>query len=261
MPRTSSAASDSIRPLLRRIGLDDKEIEIYLAVLPLKMARATQVAKAAKQSRSHTYLILRSLGEKGLVSEIERGSVIHFVAEPPERLLTFVQDRERELKSLEPLIQGVLPMLSGLTSPLPGKPRVTMLQGLEGMRQIYKEILVHDFVGMLNAESMYNTFDGNIVARIFGQDINLRGRDLMVDNPMAREYIRDVPQHEDYEVRIIPKNIQFKTDTVIFGDVIALFAYDDESTIVRIENAYLADAFKAWFEVLWAMSSSSQKKK
>ncbi len=78
--------TQAIRPLLRRLGLDEKEIEIYLALLPLKMARASTIAKAARQSRSHTYLILRELKDRGLVSEIERGKIIHFVVESPQRL-------------------------------------------------------------------------------------------------------------------------------------------------------------------------------
>jgi len=134
-------SSDAIRPLLHRIELDDKEIEVYLVLLSLKVARAAAIATASKQSRSHTYLILRSLVEKGLAAEVERGAVIDFIAEPPERLKQYVQNREQELKSLVPLIDGILPTLSSLTKPLTGAPRVVMLKGMDGMRQIYRDAL------------------------------------------------------------------------------------------------------------------------
>lgn len=248
----------ALRPLLSRIGLDEREVEIYLALLPLKVARASTIAKAAKQSRSHTYLVLRSLEVKGLVSEIERGKVIHFVAEPPQRLLGYVEDREQELHDLKPIVEGALPMLQNLTPPLVGKPRVTMLSGMEGMKQIYRDILREEFVAFFDAEIMLRTFGCNIVTKLFGKHAKLFGQDLLVDNAGARRYLKEIDQHKDYEVRLLPKDIHFSTDTIVFGDTIALFAYDSDFTIVRIENQNLADAFRSWHQALWKMSRKTK---
>jgi sugar-specific transcriptional regulator TrmB len=248
------ATLGAIRPLLRRIGLDEKEIEIYLALLPLKMARAADIAKAAKQSRSHTYLILRGLEEKGLVSEVERGKIIHFIAEDPKRLVAFVQDREREFKELRPLVESVVPMLASLTGMLPGKPRITMLQGEDGIRQLYRDILVDRFDAIFNPQAMYDTFGRNIVTDMFGKDVRLKGRDLFVDNEAGRRFAKEVKQHEDYAVRILPKSVNSYSEMIIFGDTVALFAYDDDRTIVRIENVNIANACKSWYEVIWNAS-------
>jgi predicted DNA-binding transcriptional regulator len=244
----------AIRPLLSRIGLDSREIEIYLALLPLKVARASTIAKAAKQSRSHTYLVLRSLEKKGLVSEIERGKVIHFVAEPPQRLLGFIEDREQELHDLRPIVEGALPFLQNLTPALIGKPRVTMLSGLEGMRQVYRDVLKQEFKAFFDPESMYRTFHANVTTLVLGKHAKLQGKDLLVDNAGAKRYLKETEQHEHYEVRLLPKDISFSTDTIVFGDTIALFAYDSDLTIVRIENQNLADAFRAWHQALWGIS-------
>lgn len=249
----------AVRPLLRQLGLEEKEIEIYLALLPLKMARASTVAKAARQSRSHTYLILRALKERGLVSEIERGKVIHFVAESPKNLLGYLEDRVQSLRDLQPLVAGALPLLEGMRAPLPHAPRVTTLSGMDGMRQVYREILVQEFVGIYNPEASYKTFGGNIVTMLFGEGAVIRGRDLLVDNEGAKRYLSEVPQHERYHVRLLPRGITFETDTVVFGDTIALFAFDDEKTIVRIENQHLADTFRAWFEVMWNEAGSRKR--
>lgn len=248
----------SLRPLLARIGLDEREVEVYLALLPLKVARASMIAKAAKQSRSHTYLVLRSLEAKGLVSEIERGKVIHFVAEPPQRLLGYVEDRERELHDLKPIIEGALPFLQNLTPSLVGKPRVTMLSGIEGMRQVYRDVLKQKFRAFFDAEIMLRTFGCNIVTKLLGKHAKLFGQDLLVDNSGAKRYLKEVQQHKDYEVRLLPKEVAFSTDTIVFGDTIALFSYDADLTIVHIENQNLADAFRAWHGALWGISKRTQ---
>ncbi len=245
----------SIRPLLSRIGLDEREIEIYLALLPLKTARASVIAKTAKQSRSHTYLILKKLEEKGLVSEIERGKILHFVVEPPERLLSYLKDREQQYKDLQPLLKGALPILQSLTTPYVGSPRVTVLKGMEGMKQSYRDILMNEYVAFYNPQSSYEMFDANIVTMLFGKEVKLRGKDLLVKSAGAERYIKEVKQHEEYEIRLLPDSIAFHTDTIVFGDTIALFAFDDEKTIVRIENKNIADSFRAWHAALWEISS------
>ncbi len=253
--KKSAQEPQALRPLLSRIGLDPREVEVYLALLPMKIARASVIATKAKQSRSHTYLVLRSLELKGLVSEIERGKVLHFVAEDPRNLLSYIDDREAEFRSLKPIVEGALPMLESLTSPLIGKPRVTMLSGMEGMKQVYREALQHEFVAFFNPLAMYETFGGNVMHSLFGKQTTFRGKDLLVRNKGTQRYLTEMSQDDQYHIRVLPRGIDFSTDTVVFGDVVSFFAYDDESTIVRMENKNLADAFRAWHAGLWNSST------
>lgn len=248
-------ASPALHPLLRKIGLSDREIDVYLAILPMKIARASAIAKAARQSRSHTYIVLRTLQEKGLVSEVERGKVTHFVAEAPERLVSYLKNREREAHELQTLVEGALPILSSLTKPLTGRPRVTVLYGLEGIKQVYRDILARPFVSFFNPQIDYEAFGGNIVLQLFGKNTVLRGKDLLVNNAAAQEYIRAVPPHEEYEIRLLPRGIDFLADVIIFEDEVSIFTFSGEATVIRIENPPFAEAFRAWHTVLWKMST------
>ncbi|HLD07764.1 MAG TPA: helix-turn-helix domain-containing protein [Candidatus Peribacterales bacterium] len=256
--KNEAVSSLPLRSLLKRIGLDEREAEVYLTLLSLKRARASDIAKASRQSRSHAYLILRDLQKKGLVSELEEEKILMFIAEPPQRLLSYLEDREQESRELQLLVEGALPLLSSLTAPYIGSPRVTVLKGLEGVKQTYRDILAQQFVGIYNPQTSYDSFGGNIVTRLFGDEVKLRGRDLHVDNDGSKRYIAEVKQHEEYEIRLLPRSVIFNTDTIVFGDSVALFAFDDEKTIVRIENKNLADAFRAWFEMLWGISRETK---
>ena len=112
---------------------------------------------------------------------------------------------------------------------------------------------------MFNPASMYDAFGGNIVTMILGKQ-PLRGRDLLVPSPATTRYLKEVPPSEDYTVRLLPPSTQFASDTMIVGDIVSLFAYDDQQTIIRIENKNITDAFRAWFEILWLASSPVPKK-
>jgi predicted DNA-binding transcriptional regulator len=257
---TTLKTPQSIHVLLHRIGLNDRECDVYLALLPMKIARASAVARAAKQSRSHTYLILRSLEEKGLVAEVERGNVLHFVAEPPDRLLGYVKDREQELREIAPIVAGVLPFLASLTKPLPGEPRVTVLRGTEGIKRVYRDVLLLPFHSFFNPQTDYDHFGGNIVHMLLGKNVKLRGKELLVNNAGARRYIREVPPHEEYEIRLLPKDLAFDADVLVFGDEIAMFTFSDQPVTIRIENTFMADAFRAWHKGLWEISTTESSR-
>jgi len=247
----------SIRSTLERLGLDDREVEVYLALLHMKIGRVSTIAKAAKQPRTLTYVLLDTLQKLGFVSEVQKGKMQNFVAESPQRLLSYLEDRRNELDEVETLLEDAIPHLESLTSPLAGTPRVTMLHGMEGMKQIYRDILQEEFVGLFNAEAMYEAFGENIVTKIYGKHVALRGRDLLVDNAGAQAFMKEVRQHANYEIRLLPKQTTFATDTIVFGDSIALFSYDDEKSIVRIENRNLANTFRSWFNVLWTAGNKN----
>jgi hypothetical protein len=107
---------------------------------------------------------------------------------------------------------------------------------------------------------MFDAFGSNVVPMLFGDDSRLRGRELFVDNAGARRYLKEIPQDDDYEVRLLPKHMQFLSEMVIFGDTVALFAYDAEKTIVKIENQNFADTFRAFFEGLWQIATVTRKR-
>jgi len=250
MPRPPDQKT-AIRPLLQRLGLDSGECEIYLALLALKTAPASVIAKKAGQQRSNAYLTLQSLEGKGLVSRIERGKILHFVCEAPERILSLIEDRERELKTMKILVEGALPILKSMTHPLVGKPRVTMLSGIEGMKQVYRDSLKQEFVGTFNVEKVMDTFGTTIVDYLFGSTLEPHGREFVVDNPAGRAYVKKQAKHPTLESRLMPKQFPFESDILIFGESIVMFAYDDEQTVVRIDNNNLADLLRAWFEMMW----------
>lgn len=241
----------AIATLLKRLNLDEREIAVYLVLLQLRMARASAVAKAAKQSRSHTYLVLRSLQERGLVAEMERGKVLHFVAEPPDRLLGYIEGREEELRTLKPLVRGALPYLESLQHPLVEQARITTLSGPEGMKHVYRELMSGEYCGLSNPQAAERTFGQDYMKMLLRKGAELTGKDLLVDGPAAKRYIQNVRQHEHYAVRLFPAGVEFPGNTVIRGDTVFFITYDRDGTIIRLEHRSIAEAMRVWFSLLW----------
>src|SRR3989344_7186656 len=108
--------------ILTKIGLTQRESDAYLALLKLKEALASEISKKTKESRSHLYDTLKSLIEKGLVSYVIKNGKKYFRPSPPEKLLDYIQEKERTIKDF-------LPELHELYKPSISYPSVEVSEG------------------------------------------------------------------------------------------------------------------------------------
>jgi len=91
---------------LRKLGLKEKEVSVYLAALELSFTSVQNIAKQAGLSRPTVYEIIKELIKKGLLREIKRqgavrGERTYFAAESPDNLLGLLRVQKREVKEKE----------------------------------------------------------------------------------------------------------------------------------------------------------------
>lgn len=131
-----------LNQVLEKIGLNEKEIVIYLAALKLGPQPASVIARAAALNRSTTYTILESLFKKGLVSQFVKAEVKYFSVISPESLVSYVERIINDYKrSREELIE-VMPQFLTLTSPVSIKPKTIFLEGPSAIKDLFQKILL-----------------------------------------------------------------------------------------------------------------------
>ena len=91
---------------LRKLGLKEKEVNVYLAALELGFDSVQNIAKHAELSRPTVYEIIKGLIEKGLMREIKRKGAVrgersYFAAESPDALLGLLRTQKREVEERE----------------------------------------------------------------------------------------------------------------------------------------------------------------
>ena len=89
-----------MRNELKRIGLSDEEINIYLHLLREGSSKATTISKMLGVARTTIYRFLSSLHDKGLVSETTKNNVKYFGPTPPERIPEILQERVEEVNKI-----------------------------------------------------------------------------------------------------------------------------------------------------------------
>ncbi len=131
----------NINLILKNFGLNDKEISVYLSLVELGPAPVRLIAQKSKVNRGTTYDILKALQKQGLVSFYDTQTRQHFVAEPPEKLLTAVKDRQEQLEEVKMQIHESLPELKSIFEKQGGRPVVKLYEDTKGVKYILEDVL------------------------------------------------------------------------------------------------------------------------
>jgi sugar-specific transcriptional regulator TrmB len=115
---------------LRKLGLTEKEIQVYLAGLKLGPSSVQKIAEKAGLTRPTTYEIIKKLEEKKLFIEGKEKRKRYFVAQSPERILGILRTQKREIEERE---REFIRIIAGLEARYL-KEGIQVFKGKEGLR-------------------------------------------------------------------------------------------------------------------------------
>jgi len=119
---------------LRKLGLTEKEVRIYLAGLELGPVSVQDIAKVAQIARPTTYEIIKKLEERGLFAEGKQKKKRLFVAQSPKRILGILRNQRREIEEKEREFIRIIAVLEAKYSK--EKEGVKVFEGKEGIRAL-----------------------------------------------------------------------------------------------------------------------------
>lgn len=121
-------------PYLQKIGLTEKEAKLYLAGLQTGPASLQNLVSASKLKRATVYNIIEDLKGKGLIKTLLKGKQKLYLVADPENL-------ESTIRQKQTVFDSVLNQLRALQNSAGKKPSVRIYQGLEGLIEIYDDLL------------------------------------------------------------------------------------------------------------------------
>lgn len=124
---------DTLSLELRKLGLTEKEVKIYLAGLELGPSSVQNIAQMVKIARPTTYEIIRKLEKKGLFSELKQKNKSYFSARPPESILGILRTQMRELEEKEREFIRIIAALESRYA-LRGESGIRTYRGKEGLK-------------------------------------------------------------------------------------------------------------------------------
>src|SRR3989338_9529620 len=182
----------NLRPILYKIGLNEKEANIYLACLEHGPETITNIARLSGCKRSTLYYIIEGLLKKVFLIVVRRKQKTLYDAEKPKKLLTAIRARERELEQL-------LPELESIRRSHHPIPYVEIYEGEESIRNVYDEIYSYInnknevcFLTSINDLKAYAPYTlDNYFAKLKSLK-NYKVRELIYDDEHGKKYLSDL---------------------------------------------------------------------
>lgn len=237
---------------LKKLGLPEKAVKLYLALLPLGPQPVRKIASAADLNRGTAYDMLKLLIEDGLVSYYHQDKHQYFVAENPERLLSLIEERQHQLSSVELAVQQLLPALKNLKEQH-NQPLVRFFEGLAGVHRILEDVLE---TMSREKEKLYQVFSspsiGTHLYQAFPEFIPTR-----IKKKISVHVISLGAGGTLYgldERKWIPTNLPpAPTYTIIYKDKLAMISLDQKQHPVGliIQHPELVKTQKIIFQTLW----------
>ncbi|MFW6272521.1 MAG: TrmB family transcriptional regulator [bacterium] len=132
---------DQIEKTLKILGLNDKEVKVYLALLPLGNAPASILGKRTGITRSTAQYTCQQLVKKGLVLVVEKNNTFVYSVESPDKILFLLEQQKKEIETKKEEAGRVLADLKAMMNKESILPKVQFFEGREGFINIYKKLI------------------------------------------------------------------------------------------------------------------------
>jgi len=241
-------SSDLIKGL-SAFGLDEKDVRVYLAGLELGQASVLELSKRTELPRTTLYPILERLTRQGIFRVgMEKKTTLYF-AETPSVLEQLFE--ERESKFLK-----VLPMLELMKATADDSPGVTIYEGTDGFKRLWKQLLrsgVKEYrlittgVGLLEYVK-----EPYIIKRVIAERLErgIKSKQLIPMSKDAKKIVeKDV--EELRESRFLPEGVTLPATVIVFGESVAFITTRKENTMILLASGDVAKTYETLFNLIW----------
>ena len=136
------AQEAEIKKILAKIGLNQLETTCYLALLKKSPQRASQLSLSLDIPKA-TLLdaTARLVNEFNIVKQTKKKNYYLFSVEDPADISRWLEQKQNGLAHAKQQISNLLPELRSLQQYDLNKPKIYYLEGKEGIRQVFWQVL------------------------------------------------------------------------------------------------------------------------
>ena len=231
--------------ILEDIGLTQAEIKIYMTLLQLGTATAGPILDKTGLQNSVVHMTLNRLIEKGLVSYIKEGKRHHYQAANPKHIVEYINEKKERFETL-------LPSLLAKQSSAKEKPEIITFRGKKGIKELLYELLEgkgkeyhtlnSPYASIMMGDAFWITFHKKRAA------LGILARQVF--NESLRSWVKQI-KYNLSQLRYTQKGFEPLTETIIFGDQVAILIWSEKPIGVLVRNSTIAESYDRYFEYMW----------
>jgi sugar-specific transcriptional regulator TrmB len=236
---------NTITETLESYWLSPKQAKIYLLCLEYGMMQPAKIASLAHINRTSCYDTLNSMKQKHLLIETTKKWIKYYSASNPELLFESLQKRYNAFES-------VLPSLIALSENTSIKPKIKILEWLEGIKQAYIDTLSseEDILAVLWNDIQSNDLITRLDTEYLDKRINKKifAKVLLSETESNLDYHNQSSQ-QLRETRFLKGSLDFWCEINIYGPkkiLIVLYNQKELSAMI-IESQALYETIKTLF--------------
>jgi len=243
--------------LLKRLGLNKREYQVYLTGLKKGPSTAQELSTHTDISRTLTYHALDGLRKNGLVSSSGDSYGATFTMESPSALQAKIRLQRRMLKELEEAI----PNISFPEHVPPTKKRsiIRHYPGIEGIRMAAIESLNVTSKQLRSLVSIRHLADTIDITFLRAWVKELKDRGIKSKSLWTQENLDPSYQSGLRTLRILPSNMQFPAGMLVYDDTVMLFTAGKSPSATFIEDAAISKMMVSLHDQLWKVSSEPKR--
>ena len=243
------------------LGFGDKEASVYLALLELGPSTTAEISRTAKINRTTGYDILESLVSDGLINPIGETKIQKFVAENPDKVIIFLENKIKQEEERLKQAYNLLPELFSIYN-VEEKPKVKYYEGVERIKEAFEDTLTAkiEIIGYAVGTDAFEAVGEEYLRDYFKRRVskNIKVRVIAPDDPDTLK-VTAKDKEELRESYIVPRDkFYFTTETNIYNNKVLIMSWK-EKFAVMIESKEISDAQKKVFELAWLGAKQFEK--
>ncbi|MEK7530669.1 MAG: helix-turn-helix domain-containing protein [Patescibacteria group bacterium] len=236
------------------LGLSDKEAAIYVSLIESGDLTASELADKTDIVRSSIYPVIESLTKKGLARIAANSGVMRYTASSPEKLSEIAKEKADKFRMLKQDLEALTPELRQEYKGAKFRPKITLLEGKEGMIEGFEDTFNSKEKLMRvasSAEKIFKTLPGYLPKYVLKRHLyGLAMKGLHPTGPAASSMIKMNIMKLDQSV-LVPKELyKFPCDLAIFDDNVAYMSHEHRYAI-KVHSKEIAEVMKAAFDLAW----------
>jgi len=249
----------SPKELLTHFNVSEQEAEIYIAALTLGKSSINDIAKKIGKSRTAIYFHVDHLLEKGLLKEARQGKLTRLVATPPSEVVSSLDRKMTELKSL-------LPVLESLQKADIETPVIEVTESKRGFYKVYDEVAslpvgstfrvlegaesLSDELSLLSQQQWFDFFTRIVERKIHTKALFTKSSFALPQAKLAKRNI-DLVRKRSWTVRSISDELLPMQKMIVFyGNKMAIL-FPDTQLVVIIQHESITKQFSMMFDALF----------
>ena len=246
---------------LIELGFSGKEASVYLASLELGPATTSEISAVAKINRTTGYDILESLVADGLINSIGETKIQKFVAENPDKVIVFLENKIKKEQERLKQAYDLLPELFSIYN-VKEKPKVKFYEGGERIKEAFEDTLTakNEILGYAVGTDAFEAVGEKYLRDYFEKRVkkNIKVKVIAPDDIDTLKVVAK-DREELRETMVVPKDkFYFTTETNIYNDKVLNVSWKEKFAVL-IESKEIADAQKKVFELAWLGAKQFRK--